>query len=259
MITRIDRTTICKYIPEFPPDPASCGCSLIVTRHRASHVQETGRRSDADGSIVTCPARKQNCAGDLQVFRDQAARVYSLIRPPRIGFRRICCVPASVTVARGGIDADSVQDLPDGGRRGSYTGFRQFAMDPAVSPQRVFLRLANGRAGDALDRRRAAGLAPLARAVLARGQFAVPGQRGRGRDRKDLAPAPARYEPCQRSEPGPVSGLVPRPAGVAAQHRVLVAQDQQPGVLGQITTEQHDQQPGHGTDDQVNEGEDHPR
>jgi hypothetical protein len=30
-----------------------------------------------------------------------AARVYSLIRPPRTGFRRICCASMSVTVARG--------------------------------------------------------------------------------------------------------------------------------------------------------------
>jgi len=44
---------------------------------------------------------KQDCAGDLQVFRGQATRAYSLIRPPRTGFRRICCVPKSVTVARG--------------------------------------------------------------------------------------------------------------------------------------------------------------
>jgi hypothetical protein len=132
-------------------------------------------------------------------------------------------------------------------------------MDAAVSPQRILLCQANGKAGDALDRRRAAGLAPLARVVLLRGQLAVPGQQRRGRDRKDLTPAPARYEPCQRSEPGPVTGLVPHPADVAAQHRVLVAQNQQLGVLGQITTEQHDQQPEHGTDDQVNEGEDHPR
>ena len=42
-------------------------------------------------------------------------------------------------------------------------------------------------------------------------------------------------------------------------HRVLVAQDQQLRLLGQITTEQHDQQPEHGTDERVNEGEDHSR
>jgi len=64
---------------------------------------------------------------------------------------------------------------------------------------------------------------------------------------------------CQRREPGPVSGLVAYPADVSAQHGVLVAQDQQLRVLGQITTEQHDQQPEHGTDDRVSEGEDHSR
>ena len=105
-----------------------------------------------------------------------------------------------------------------------------------------------------------AGLASLARVVFPRGQLAVPGQQRRGRDRKGLTPAPARYEPCQRSEPGPVSGLVPHPADVAAQHRVLVAQNQQLCVLGQATTEQlHDQQPEHGTNDQINEGENHTR
>jgi hypothetical protein len=46
---------------------------------------------------------------------------------------------------------------------------------------------------------------------------------------------------------------------VAAQYRVLMAQNQQLGIVGQITTEQHDQQPKYGTDNQVNEGEDHPR
>jgi hypothetical protein len=46
---------------------------------------------------------------------------------------------------------------------------------------------------------------------------------------------------------------------VAAQHRVLVAQNQKLGVLGQTTTEQHDQQPEHGTDDHEHKGEYHPR
>ena len=128
---------------------------------------------------------------------------------------------------------------------------------PAVSPQRILLGQANGKAGDTLGRRRATGLALLARVVLLRRQLAVPGQQSRGRDREDLTPAPARYEPCQRSEPRPVNGLVSHPADLAAQHRVLVAQNQQLGVLGQITTEQHDQQPEHGTDDHVNKGEYH--
>src|ERR1700757_3136408 len=39
--------------------------------------------------------------GDLQVSGRQATYVYSLISPPRTGFRRICCAAMSVTVARG--------------------------------------------------------------------------------------------------------------------------------------------------------------
>ena len=37
----------------------------------------------------------------------QAACVYSLIRPLRIGFRRICCVPTSVTAVRGATRSSS--------------------------------------------------------------------------------------------------------------------------------------------------------
>ena len=39
--------------------------------------------------------------GDLRVLGDQAAWVYSLIRPLRTGLRRICCLSTSVTIAQG--------------------------------------------------------------------------------------------------------------------------------------------------------------
>jgi hypothetical protein len=57
--------------------------------------------------------------------------------------------------------------FPDGGRRDRHAEFRQFTVDPAVSPS-GFLREANDKAGDARDRRRAAGPAPPARVVLSR-------------------------------------------------------------------------------------------
>jgi hypothetical protein len=37
----------------------------------------------------------------------QAAFAYSLIRPPRTGFRRMCCLSTSVTVVRGASDSSS--------------------------------------------------------------------------------------------------------------------------------------------------------
>jgi hypothetical protein len=79
---------------------------------------------------------------------------------------------------------------------------------------------------DAWDRRRAAGLASLARVILLRGQPAVPGEERRGRHGEDFGPAVTRYELGQRGEPDPVGRLVTCPAGVAAQHRVLVPEYQ---------------------------------
>ena len=79
-----------------------------------------------------------------------------------------------------------------------------------------------------------AGLAPAARVVLARSQLAMPGQQRRGHHGEDFGPAAAGYEPGQRGEPYPVGRLVAHPAGVAAQHRVLVPEYQQLSILRQV-------------------------
>ena len=49
----------------------------------------------------------------------------------------------------------------------------------------------------------------------------------------------ARTQPSQGGEPDPV-GLVTYPAGVAAQHRVLVPEYQQFGILRQVRAEHQD-------------------
>ena len=46
---------------------------------------------------------------------------------------------------------------------------------------------------------------------------------------------------------------------LAAQYRIVMAQNQQLSVFGQITAEQHDQQAEYGADDHVDEGEEHLR
>src|ERR1019366_6422944 len=86
-------------------------------------------------------------------------------------------------------------------------------------------------AGDARDCRRAPWLAPLARVVLLRRQPAVPGQQRRWRHGEDFGPAPARYKPRQRGEPHPIGRLIPHPADVPAQYRVLVPKYQQLSIL----------------------------
>jgi hypothetical protein len=131
-------------------------------------------------------------------------------------------------------------------------------MYPAVTPQRILLRQANDKAADARECWRAAGLTPLARVVLLRGQLALPGQQRRGRDKKDPSPAAARYEPSQRSEPGPVSGLVPHSAGMAAQHCVLVPEHKQFSILRPVATEHQDSQAEYRAHQQVDDLQQHP-
>src|SRR5207245_2612833 len=82
-------------------------------------------------------------------------------------------------------------------------------------PQRILLRQANGKAGDAPGCRGTAGLALPAGVILLRGQLAVPGQQRGGRYWEDLCPEPSGEEPCQRGEPGPADRPVPYPSGRA--------------------------------------------
>ena len=166
--------------------------------------------------------------------------------------------PARARAPRCRIDARGMQDLPHGGRRDHHAELGQFAVDPAVSPQRILLRQADDKAGDARVFRRAAGLAAIARVVLARGQPAVPGQQRRWRHGEDFGPAPARYEPRQRGEPGPVGGLVPDPAGVPPQDRVLMPEHQQFSILRQVAAKDQDGQAEYPVRKQVDDLEKHP-
>ena len=136
--------------------------------------------------------------------------------------------------------------------------FRQFAVDPAVSPQRILLRQPNDMAAMPGTRRRAAGLAAIAHVVPVGGQPAVPGQECRWLDGEDFGPPPAGYEPRQRSEPRPVSWLVPDPVGVPAQHGVLVPEHQQLSLLRLVPTECQDSQAEYPANQQVDDLEQHP-
>ena len=151
--------------------------------------------------------------------------------------------PRRTGPARRRIDARGPQDLIDGRRGGGHAELGQLAVDPPVAPQRVLPGQANGYPGNIPDCRRAAGSAPCARVVLPGDQFAVPGQQRRGGHREDPGPLPPRDERGQRGEPGPVGRLVTYPAGVPAQHRVLVPEHQQLGVLRLGPAEHQHNQP----------------
>jgi hypothetical protein len=102
------------------------------------------------------------------------------------------------------------------------------------------------------------GLRRFARVVLLRRQPAVPGQQRRRRHGEDFDPAPARYKLRQRGEPGPVGRLVPRPADVPAQDRVLVPEYQQFSIFRQVAAEYQDGQAEYPAHEQVDDLEQHP-
>ena len=195
---------------------------------------------------------------DIQSLEQHGVHVQEVDRedPGGLGCQEL--PPPRACAPRRRIDARGMQDLPHGGRRHGDAEFRQFAVDPAVSPQRILLRQADDQPGDTRDRRRAPWLAPLARVVLPRRQPAVPGQQRRRRHGEDLGPAPARYKPRQRGEPGPVGRLVPHPAGVPPQDRVLVPEHQQLSLLRQVAAEHQDGQAEHPAREQVDDLEQHP-
>jgi hypothetical protein len=195
---------------------------------------------------------------DVQPCQQHGAHVQEVDRedPGGLGMQELA--PGGIRAARRRIDARSTQDLPHRRRCHRHAELRQLAMYPAVTPQRILLRQAHDKAADARKCWRAAGLTPLARVVLLRGQLALPGQQRRWRDKKDPSPAAARYKPSQRSEPGPVSGLVPHPAGMAAQHCVLVPEHKQFSILRPAATEHQDSQADYRAHQQVDDLQQHP-
>ena len=101
------------------------------------------------------------------------------------------------------------------------------------------------------------GLRLLLVSYLLAASLRCPGQQRRGRDGEDFGPAPAREQPCQRGEPHPVRWLVPDPAGVPAQDRVLVPQHQQLSILRHVPAEQQDSQAEYPANQQVDDLEQH--
>jgi len=67
-----------------------------------------------------------------------------------------------------------------------------------------------------------------------------------------------RGQPGQGREPEPIGQLVADPAGLAAQHRVLVPEHQQFGVLGRTTPGEQRQSAEQEADEQAGDREDHP-
>jgi len=136
-----------------------------------------------------------------------------------------------------------VQNLPDGGRRHGDAELQQFALDrrwphsgfsrARRSTSRLIPGVARGRPG--LRRSLVSYFFVASLRCQARSVAGVTGEY--------LGPTPACHDPCQRGEPSPVRWLVPDTAGVPAQHRVLMPEHQQLGVLRLVPAEHQYKQP----------------
>ncbi len=134
---------------------------------------------------------------DVQSVQQHGVHMQEVHREDPGGLRVEKLPPRRARAARRRIDARGTQDLPYRGRRDRYAELGQFAVDPAVSPERVLLRQAKDKASDARDNRQAAGRLLLvsylraaslrcqARSVAGVGKISV--QRRRGSSRASAA------------------------------------------------------------------------
>ena len=126
----------------------------------------------------------------------------------------------------------------------------------AMSPGRIVRRDADHELPDRGCRRRPTGMAPAGVIPRAGDQPPVPGKQRRRGHREHRAPSPARDQSRRCCEPQPAR-LVADPADLAAQHRVLVPERQELGVLGYQVPGQHRQAAEQTTHEQVDERKDH--
>ena len=173
------------------------------------------------------------------------------------GLRGQELLPGRAGAAGRGIDPGIMQDLPDRGGGDRVAEPDQLALHPPVPPRGVLRRDADHELADRGCRGRPP-RTPAARVVpLARDQPTVPGEQRRRCHREHLAPPAAGNQSRQRREPQPVGWLVTDPADLAAQHRVLVPQHQELGVLGHLAPGQHRQAAQQAANKQVDDRNDH--
>ena len=133
----------------------------------------------------------------------------------------------------------------------------EFALHPPMPPGRVVVGHADHELADRSRRGRSSGTPPVRVIPLACDQSAVPGEQRRRGHHEHLGPPLPGDQPGQGREPQPVGWLVADPADLAAQHRVLVLEHQEFGILGGFLPTQHHQTAEQTTYDQVEDRKDH--
>ena len=180
----------------------------------------------------------------------------STARMPRAWTVRNCFAGRARAAGRGA-DPGVVQDLPHRGGSDRVAELDELALHAPVPPGRVARRDADHELADRGCRGRPPGTPPVRVIPFACDQAPMPGEQRRRGHREHLTPPAPRDQPGQCRQPQPVSRLVADPADLAAQHRVLVSEHQEFGVLGHLTPGQHRQTAEQAAREQVHDREDH--
>ena len=150
-----------------------------------------------------------------------------------------------------------MQDLPYCGAGDRVAEFDEFALHATVPPRRIAGRDADHEFPDCGCCGRSSGSPPAGVVPFAGDQAPVPGEQRRRGHHEHLTPPSAGDQPGQCRKPHPVGRLVADPAGLAAQHRVLVPKYQELGVLGHLTPGQYHQTTEQTANEQVDDRKDH--
>jgi hypothetical protein len=173
-----------------------------------------------------------------------------------VGHHALPELPASSQLKRlqtSGTPHGSMQDLPHRGGRDRVAEPDELALHPPVPPRGVFRRHADHELPDRGCRGRSSRMPPVRVVPLAADETPVPGEQRRRGHHEHLTPPSAGDQPGQCRKPHPVARLVADPAGLAAQHRVLVPKYQELGVLGHLTPGQYHQTTEQTANEQVDD------
>ena len=193
----------------------------------------------------------------VEAPQQHGVHVDEVDRENAAGLRGQELLPGRARAAGRGVDPGVVQDLPHRGGGDRVAEPDEFALHAPVPPRRILRRHADHELADRGCRGRPPGTPPAGVVPFACDQPPVPGEQRRRGHREHLAPPAAGDQPRQCREPQPVARLVADPADLAAQHRVLVPQHQEFGILGHLTPGQHHQAAEQATHEQVDDRKDH--
>jgi len=135
-------------------------------------------------------------------------------------------LPCRARPAGRGIDPGVVQDLPDGGSRDLVAELAELALYPPVAPGRVLRRHAYHEPADRGCGGRPSRTPPVRVVPFTCDQPPVPGKQRRRGHGEHVAPAVPRDQPGQRGKPQPAGWLVADLGDLAAEHCVLMPEDQ---------------------------------